>query len=69
MYAKTGYSLIAITHHAVIDFKFHRTLRNLKNWISQKRNTTFIWNKKFYNLYLKKYVLTSYHFVSEVTFN
>ena len=41
---------------------------NYKNWISQERNMTFLWNKKILKPSLKDKIFTSDHFLDEVTF-
>ena len=43
--------------------------KNTKNWISWERNITFLWNKKILNQCLRWYILRTYHFVEEVSFN
>ena len=40
---------------------------NTKTWISWEQNITFLWDKKILNVYLRRHILRSYHFVGEVT--
>ena len=56
------------THHDVTDLVNHRTVKNIKFWMSQERNITFLWNKRILNMCLRWYILRSHRFVAEVTF-
>ena len=57
------------THHDVTDLVNHRMVKYIKSWIIREQNTTFLWNKKILNLCLRWYILRSYRFIAEVTFN
>ena len=57
------------TQHDVTDLENHGMVKITKTWISWERNITFLQNKNILNLYLRWYILRSYCFVSEVTFN
>ena len=46
----------------------HEVVKNGKTWISWKRNTNFLWNKKILDLCFRWNILRNCHFVAEVTF-
>ena len=60
IYSKLSFALILQWRH------HNGIVRNIKKWISQERNMTFLWNKK--NELCFKYKISSYLFLEEVAF-
>ena len=60
IYSKLPFALILQWRH------HNGIVRNIKKWISQERNMTFLWNKK--NELCFKYKISSYLFLEEVAF-
>ena len=57
------------THRDVTDLANHGMVKNRKTWISWERNIIFQRNQKILSLCFRWYILRSYHFLAEVTFN
>ena len=57
------------SHHDVTDLENCEMVKKAKTWISWERNITFPQNKKIVNLCSRWYILRSYHFVADITFN
>ena len=68
-YSKIHPVLCPNTHHDVTDFVKYETVKNTKTWISSERNIIFLQNIKILDLCLSWYILRSYRFAEEVTFN
>ena len=69
IYSKMHLISCTNTHHDVNDLVNDGMVKNIKTWISWERNIIFLRNKKILTLCFRWYILRSYRFIAEVTFN